>query len=106
MLRIRGRPFTRGKNSHWAATHDVLWNATTYQLSARGESTIISDALGKEDSPLVRLAAGGAGDLVELNNRYALDGQDPNSYSGIFWTLGRTTGRGLPSGRSSAGSVT
>jgi deoxyribodipyrimidine photo-lyase len=27
--------------------------------------------------------------MVELNNRYALDGRDPNSYSGIFWTLGR-----------------
>ena len=27
--------------------------------------------------------------MVELNNRYALDGRNPNSYSGIFWTLGR-----------------
>ena len=27
--------------------------------------------------------------MVELNNRYALDGRNPNSYSGISWTLGR-----------------
>jgi deoxyribodipyrimidine photo-lyase len=27
--------------------------------------------------------------MVELNNKYALDGRDPNSYSGIFWVLGR-----------------
>ena len=27
--------------------------------------------------------------LTELNNRWALDGRDPNSYSGIFWVLGR-----------------
>ena len=27
--------------------------------------------------------------MVTLNNRYALDGRDPNSYSGIFWCLGR-----------------
>jgi deoxyribodipyrimidine photo-lyase len=27
--------------------------------------------------------------MVELNNRYSLDGRDPNSYSGIFWCLGR-----------------
>ena len=27
--------------------------------------------------------------LEELNNKYALDGRDPNSYSGIMWTLGR-----------------
>ena len=26
--------------------------------------------------------------MIELNNKYALDGRDPNSYSGIFWTLG------------------
>jgi len=27
--------------------------------------------------------------MVELNNKYALDGRDPNSYSGIMWVLGR-----------------
>ena len=27
--------------------------------------------------------------LIHLNNKYALDGRDPNSYSGIFWCLGR-----------------
>ena len=27
--------------------------------------------------------------LEELNNKYALDGRDPNSYSGIMWTFGR-----------------
>ncbi len=27
--------------------------------------------------------------MVHLNNKYALDGRDPNSYSGIFWVLGR-----------------
>jgi deoxyribodipyrimidine photo-lyase len=27
--------------------------------------------------------------MVEVNNRYALDGRDPNSYSGIAWVLGR-----------------
>jgi len=35
-------------------------------------------------SPKAALAA-----LIELNNKYAIDGRDPNSYSGIFWTLGR-----------------
>ena len=27
--------------------------------------------------------------LIELNDRFALDGRDPNSLSGIFWILGR-----------------
>jgi deoxyribodipyrimidine photo-lyase len=33
--------------------------------------------------------------MIELNNRYALDGRDPNSYSGIFWVMGRFD-RGWP----------
>jgi deoxyribodipyrimidine photo-lyase len=27
--------------------------------------------------------------MTRLMNRYALDGRDPNSYSGYAWTLGR-----------------
>ncbi|NNM35412.1 MAG: hypothetical protein HKO53_20220, partial [Gemmatimonadetes bacterium] len=27
--------------------------------------------------------------MMELNDRFAIDGRDPNSYSGIFWILGR-----------------
>jgi deoxyribodipyrimidine photo-lyase len=27
--------------------------------------------------------------MILLNDKYALDGRDPNSYSGIFWVLGR-----------------
>ena len=26
--------------------------------------------------------------MIGLNNKYALDGRDPNSYGGIFWVLG------------------
>ena len=33
--------------------------------------------------------------MVDLNDRFALDGRDPNSYSGIFWCLGRYD-RGWP----------
>ena len=27
--------------------------------------------------------------LIELNNQWAIDGRNPNSYSGIFWCFGR-----------------
>jgi deoxyribodipyrimidine photo-lyase len=27
--------------------------------------------------------------MIELNNKYGVDGRDPNSSSGIFWILGR-----------------
>nr|ADI17456.1 deoxyribodipyrimidine photolyase [uncultured Gemmatimonadales bacterium HF0130_03D03] len=33
--------------------------------------------------------------MIELNNRYALDGRDPNSWSGIMWVMGRFD-RGWP----------
>jgi deoxyribodipyrimidine photo-lyase len=29
------------------------------------------------------------GAMIELNHKYAVDGRDPNSASGIFWVLGR-----------------
>ena len=27
--------------------------------------------------------------MIQLNDKWALDGRDPNSYSGILWCLGR-----------------
>jgi len=27
--------------------------------------------------------------MIKLNNKYDLDGRDPNSYSGIFWVRRR-----------------
>lgn len=73
-----------------AETHDPLWNAAQRQLVREG---VIHNYLrmlwGKkilEWSPDPRTALD---HLVELNNRWALDGRDPNSYSGIFWCLGR-----------------
>ena len=73
-----------------AETDDPIWNAAQRQLRDTG---VIHNYLrmlwGKRilewtPSPRDALAA-----LIELNNRFALDGRDPNSYSGIFWVLGR-----------------
>ncbi|MBX3419968.1 MAG: deoxyribodipyrimidine photolyase [Pirellulaceae bacterium] len=73
-----------------AATHDPVWNAAQRQLAREGRMHNYMRMLwGKkilEWSPTPRDALE---TMVELNNRYALDGRDPNSYSGIFWTLGR-----------------
>ena len=73
-----------------AATHDPLWNAAQRQLVAEGRiHNYLRMLWGKKilewsPSPRAALAA-----LIELNNKYAVDGRDPNSYAGIFWTLGR-----------------
>ena len=73
-----------------ATTHDPLWNAAQRQLVRDGRiHNYLRMLWGKKilewsSSPRVALAT-----LIELNNRYAIDGRDPNSYSGIMWTLGR-----------------
>lgn len=73
-----------------AATHDPLWNAAQQQLVHEGRIHNYMRMLwGKKilhwtESPRQALRI-----LIELNNKYALDGRNPNSYSGIFWTLGR-----------------
>jgi deoxyribodipyrimidine photo-lyase len=73
-----------------AATHDPLWNAAQRQLLREGRiQNYLRMVWGKKilqwsASPQESLET-----LIDLNNRYALDGQDPNSYSGIFWVLGR-----------------
>jgi len=71
-------------------THDEIWNAAQTQLREDG---IIHNYLrmlwGKkviEWTPDYKTALKY---LIDLNNTYAIDGRDPNSYSGIFWCLGR-----------------
>jgi len=73
-----------------ADTHDELWNAAQDQLRAEGRiHNYLRMLWGKKilhwsASPQEALEI-----LIELNNRYAVDGRDPNSTSGIFWVLGR-----------------
>lgn len=73
-----------------ASTHDRIWNATQTQLVRDGGiHNYLRMLWGKkilEWSPSPQLALQR---MIELNNKYALDGRDPNSYSGIFWILGR-----------------
>ena len=38
---------------------------------------------------MVRNTAGRTADHIELNNRFAVDGRNPNSYTGILWVLGK-----------------
>ncbi|NIT58866.1 MAG: hypothetical protein GWN00_22370 [Aliifodinibius sp.] len=71
-------------------THDEIWNAAQTQLREEGVMhNYLRMLWGKKvlewtPNPEIALAY-----LIELNNRYAVDGRDPNSYSGIFWIFGR-----------------
>jgi deoxyribodipyrimidine photo-lyase len=84
----RPEQYTRAQLER-AQTGDEIWNAAQRQLVAEGRiDNYLRMLWGKKilewsSSPKAALAT-----LIELNNKYSVDGRDPNSYSGIFWTLG------------------
>jgi deoxyribodipyrimidine photo-lyase len=73
-----------------ARTHDRLWNAAQRHLVTEGHiHNYLRMLWGKKILEWTASPQEALDIMVDLNNRYALDGQDPNSYSGIFWLLGR-----------------
>jgi deoxyribodipyrimidine photo-lyase len=73
-----------------ADTHDELWNAAQTQLIREGRiHNYLRMLWGKKILHWSESAEAALEIMVELNNKYALDGRNPNSYSGIFWVLGR-----------------
>jgi deoxyribodipyrimidine photo-lyase len=73
-----------------AETHDPLWNAAQRQLLREGRiHNYLRMLWGKkvlEWSPTPEAALER---LIWLNDRYAVDGRDPNSYAGSTWIFGR-----------------
>lgn len=72
-----------------AKTHDPLWNAAQSEMKERGKmhgymrmywaKKMLEWSESPEDA--LRLA-------ISLNDKYELDGRDPNGYSGIAWAIG------------------
>jgi deoxyribodipyrimidine photo-lyase len=73
-----------------ARTHDPLWNAAQRQLLAEGRiQNYLRMVWGKQILAYSKSPESALETMIELNNKYALDGRDPNSYAGFFWCLGR-----------------
>jgi len=73
-----------------ARTHDPLWNAAQRQLVRDGRiHNYLRMLWGKKILEWTRSPEDALDVMIALNDRYALDGRDPNSYSGIGWVLGR-----------------
>ncbi|MEJ2716193.1 MAG: deoxyribodipyrimidine photolyase, partial [Deltaproteobacteria bacterium] len=73
-----------------AQTHDDVWNAAQRELLRDGRvHTYLRMLWGKRILEWSRTPRAAIEIMIELNNKYALDGRNPNSYSGIFWILGR-----------------
>jgi deoxyribodipyrimidine photo-lyase len=71
-------------------THDELWNACQREMVETGEMhNYVRMLWGKNViawSPSYEVAFE---TLVHLNNKYCLDGRNPNSYAGILWCFGK-----------------
>ena len=70
-------------------THDVLWNAAQLEMVKRGK---MHGYMRMYWAKKILEWAGSPEQAMEttiwLNDRYELDGRDPNGYSGIAWSIG------------------
>ena len=70
-------------------THDDLWNAAQNQMKLNGKmhgymrmywaKKILEWTKSPEEAFQI---------AIELNDRYELDGRDPNGYTGVAWSIG------------------
>jgi deoxyribodipyrimidine photo-lyase len=73
-----------------ARTADPVWNAAQRQLLQEGTiHNYLRMLWGKKILEWTRSPRQAAEFMIILNDKYAVDGRDPNSYSGIYWILGR-----------------
>ncbi len=73
-----------------AETHDEVWNAAQRELVTTGRMhNYLRMLWGKKILEWSKSPRAALDLMIHLNNRYALDGRNPNSYGGIFWVLGR-----------------
>jgi deoxyribodipyrimidine photo-lyase len=79
------------------ATHDPLWNAAQMQMVRRGKMHgymrmyWAKKILEWTTAPQEALKA-----AIYLNDRYELDGRDPNGYTGVAWSIGGVHDRPWP----------
>jgi len=72
-----------------AATHDDLWNATQKELILRGKiHGYYRMYWGKKIVEWSASAEEAHATMLWLHDRYALDGDDPNTYANILWCFG------------------
>ncbi|ESO88680.1 hypothetical protein LOTGIDRAFT_125833 [Lottia gigantea] len=71
-----------------SSTHDDLWNAAQYQLVTEGKMHGFlrmywaKKILEWTENPEVALK-----DSIYLNDKYSMDGRDPNGYVGCMWSI-------------------
>jgi deoxyribodipyrimidine photo-lyase len=73
-----------------ARTHDEYWNAAQLEMIVTGKMHgYMRMYWGKKILEWSRSPEEALKIAVYLNDRYELDGRDPNGYAGIMWCLGK-----------------
>lgn len=73
----------------WSETKDEVWNAAQSELRLTG---VIHNRMrmlwGKKILEWSKSPQDAVRTMIDLHDRYALDGRDPNTYANILWCLG------------------
>jgi len=73
-----------------SATHDSIWNAGQRELVETGHMhNVVRMLWGKSVITWTESYEQALTWLLHLNNKYGLDGRDPNSFAGIQWCFGK-----------------
>jgi deoxyribodipyrimidine photo-lyase len=76
------------KQVEYAETHDQLWNAAQMQMVNSGwMHNCVRMYWAKKILEWTKSAAEAHRIAVYLNDKYELDGRDPNGYAGIAWSI-------------------
>jgi len=77
-----------------ARTHDRLWNAAQTEMVATGKMHgYMRMYWAKKILEWTRSPESAMKTAIYLNDKYELDGRDPNGYAGIAWSIGGTHDR-------------
>jgi deoxyribodipyrimidine photo-lyase len=73
-----------------AKTHDIYWNAAMLEMVHTGYMhNYMRMYWGKKVLEWTESPQEAYDTLLKLNNKYFLDGRDPNSYAGVAWIFGK-----------------
>jgi deoxyribodipyrimidine photo-lyase len=86
-----GREYTYTlKQFEEARTHDPYWNAAQKEMVLTGKMHgYMRMYWGKKILEWTRTPGYGFKVAIYLNNKYELDGRDPNGYAGVAWCFGK-----------------
>jgi deoxyribodipyrimidine photo-lyase len=73
-----------------AETHDPYWNAAQKEMTTKGKMHgYMRMYWGKKIIEWTRTPEQAYNTALHLNNKYELDGRDPNGFAGIAWCFGK-----------------